>query len=151
MCPTSLSPHLCLPYSLDQPHYSGIQVDVSLNNIAATSSTDFITTHLKTQPHLRPLTLLLKQWLFQRKWNEVYTRGGLSSYALFLLVLTIVHQTPLTGVFPEEECLGRWLWEFLRRWSQVDAFTEIIRPLRGGLQKEWRDLYRPYGLCMISV
>ena len=126
----------------------GIQVDVSLNNISATSSTNFITHHLTHQPLLKPLTILLKQWLFQRQMNEVYSRGGLSSYALFLLVLTIVHQTQPTTSFPKEEFLGRWLWEFLRRWSECEAFTKIVRPLKGELQKDWRDFYTPYGLCM---
>ena len=59
----------------------------------------------------------------------------------------MVHQTSLT-TFPKEEFLGRWLWEFLRRWSEGEAFTMIVRPLRGELQKDWRDLYNPCGLCM---
>src|SRR5208282_911754 len=69
---------------------SGIQIDVSMNNVSATSSTAFVQHHLSKFHIFRPLTMILKQWLFQRKMNEVYSRGGLSSYALFLLVLTTV-------------------------------------------------------------
>ena len=45
-----------------------------MNNVSATSSTEFIQQHLADSHILRPLTMVLKQWLFQRKMNEVYTR-----------------------------------------------------------------------------
>lgn len=82
--------------------------------------------------------------------NEVYSRGGLSSYALFLLVLTTVHYYPLVATYPPDEILGRYLVEFLKYWSSPDAVMEVIRPLKSPLQKGWPELYQPYGLCMPS-
>jgi DNA polymerase sigma len=123
---------------------SGIQIDVSINNVSATSSTEFIQRHLSESTLLRPLTLVLKQWLFQRKMNEVYSRGGLSSYALFLLILTITHQSDFDGD------IGRCLLEFLKKWSHLTAFSKIIRPLQEPIEKPivtWEDMYEPYLLC----
>ena len=132
---------------------SGIQVDISMNNGSATASTTFIQHHLSLFPVLRPLTVVLKQWLFQRKMNEVYTRGGLSSYALFLLVLTIVHRHRFERMFPSEELVGRYLVQFLRQWSDPTAFAEIIRPLQSSLNKSalnWEEPYQPFALCISS-
>src|SRR5271154_6275784 len=112
-----------------------------MNNVSATSSTDFVQRHLTQTPLLRPLTMILKQWLFQRKMNEVYSRGGLSSYALFLLVLTTVHQHHFVD---SEEAIGRYLLQFLRQWTSPTAFENIIRPLHGYIRKQEMD----YSLCI---
>ena len=128
---------------------SGIQVDVSINNTFATSSTEFIQEHISANPVLRPLSLVLKQWLFQRKMNEVYSRGGLSSYALYLLILTIAHESN----FDSNERLGQNLIQFLKRWSHPTAFSKIIRPLEAPLEKPirtWEDMYQPFLLCILG-
>jgi DNA polymerase sigma len=124
-----------------------------MNNISAISSTQFIQHHLSKSPVLRPLTMVLKQWLFQRKMNEVYTRGGLSSYALFLLVLTIVNEHQFERTFPLEEAIGRYLVQFLRQWGAPTAFAAIIRPLQGYLDKAvyWMDAYEPFSLCRLPL
>jgi non-canonical poly(A) RNA polymerase PAPD5/7 len=96
--------------------------------------------------------MVLKQWLFQRKMNEVYSRGGLSSYALFLLVLTLVHRNTISC--PSEETLGRYLLHFLQQFSDPTTFTEIIRPLEPSFDKSalnWQDLYQPLSLCISLV
>jgi DNA polymerase sigma len=96
--------------------------------------------------------MVLKQWLFQRKMNEVYTRGGLSSYALFLLVLTVVQQHNFASVCPPDEAIGRYLLQFLRQWGAPTAFAEMIRPLRGPTEKSglsWEDTYQPFSLCIL--
>jgi non-canonical poly(A) RNA polymerase PAPD5/7 len=116
---------------------SGVQVDISMNNGSAMASTSFIQHHLAQFPLLRPLTMVLKQWLFLRRMNEVYERGGLSSYALFLLVLTVVRQHRYERIFPSEELLGRYLMQFLRQWSAPSAFAQVIRPLQSPVEKSW--------------
>ena len=119
-----------------------------MNNGSATSSTDFVQHHLSQTPLLRPLTMVLKQWLFQRKMNEVYLRGGLSSYALFLLILTTVHHR---GEYAPDESVGRLLMQFLQQWSSSTAFVDVIRPLHGFLDKstlKWEDPYQPFSLCI---
>ena len=122
-----------------------------MNNVSATSSTDFVQHHLTQTPLLRPLTMVLKQWLFQRKMNEVYLRGGLSSYALFLLILTTVHHRQHDTQHIPSESLGRLLMQFLQQWSSPTAFADIIRPLHGFLDKSalsWDDPYQPFLLCI---
>lgn len=122
-----------------------------MNNVSATSSTKFVQHHLSESPVLRPLTMVLKQWLFQRKMNEVYLRGGLSSYALFLLVLTVVRQHNFESMYPPDEVPGRYLLQFLQQWGDPTAFSEAIRPLHGFLDKSilnWEDLYHPFSLCI---
>ena len=94
--------------------------------------------------------MVLKQWLFQRKMNEVYLRGGLSSYALFLLILTTVHHHNEESIATDES-LGRVLVEFLQQWSSPTAFADVIRPLDGFLDKSalsWEDPYQPFSLCI---
>lgn len=128
---------------------SGIQIDLSINNASATSSTAFVTNYLRKWPTLRRLTILLKQWLFQRRMNEVYTRGGLSSYALFLLILTIVNQFD-ERAFPSGQGCGRYLVQFLREWGAPTAFSDVIRPLHGSIDKSvlhWDDPSNPFTLC----
>jgi DNA polymerase sigma len=74
--------------------------------------------------------------------NEVYVRGGLSSYALFLLVLTIVRQHQ----FKSNEDVGQYLIQFLRQFGSLAAFKDIIRPLHGYIEKQqWDD---PFTLCI---
>ena len=130
-------------------HSSGIQIDLSMNNSSATSSTAFVNHHLRKYPQLRPLTILLKQWLFQRKMNEVYNRGGLSSYALFLLILTVVQQFDGRGLAEGEVC-GRTLVQFLRQWGSPTAFADVIRPLDEYMDKsllQQDDPFNPFALC----
>ena len=130
---------------------SGIQVDISMNNGSATASTSFIQHHLSLFPILRPLTMVLKQWLFQRKMNEVYSRGGLSSYALFLLVLAVVIQHRLESLYPSNELVGRYLVQFLREWSEPTAFAAVIRPLTTSIDKSilnWGEPFQPFSLCI---
>src|SRR5271170_97022 len=126
-----------------------------MNNVSATSSTDFVQHHLSQTPLLRPLTMVLKQWLFQRKMNEVYLRGGLSSYALFLLILTTVHHhSQHDSAIPADESLGRLLMQFLQQWSSPTAFADVIRPLDGFLDKaalKWEDPYQPFLLCKLPL
>jgi non-canonical poly(A) RNA polymerase PAPD5/7 len=127
-----------------------------MNNVSATSSTDFVQHHLSQTPLLRPLTMVLKQWLFQRKMNEVYLRGGISSYALFLLILTTVHHHPQydESAVPTDESLGRLLMQFLQQWSSPTAFADVIRPLDGFLDKSalnWEDPYQPFLLCKLPL
>ena len=123
-----------------------------MNNVSATSSTEFVQQQMSRSFILRPLIMVLKQWLFQRKMNEVYNRGGLSSYALFLLVLTVVHQHPFESTSPKE-ALGWYLVQFLRQWGNPMAFSDIIRPLNRYLDKSvvnWVNYYQPYSLCTRS-
>jgi len=83
--------------------------------------------------------------------NEVYSRGGLSSYALFLLILTTVHRSPAIMEFPAEERLGRYFVEFLRYWSTPEAVAEVIRPLNPPMDEDWPELFQPYGLCTLPL
>jgi hypothetical protein len=94
--------------------------------------------------------MVLKQWLFQRKMNEVYSRGGLSSYALFLLILSTIHthSPQMITTVTEDELLGRYLMEFLNHWCSSEAVAEVIRPLKAPMDKNWPELFQPYGLCM---
>src|SRR5271170_411838 len=121
-----------------------------MNNVRATSSTEFIQHHLSESSLLRPLTMVLKQWLFQRKMNEVYLRGGLSSYALFLLVLSILYEHDFHE-YPSNELVGRYLVQFLQQYGNPLAFADVIRPLSENCDKailHWEDPYQPYSLCI---
>lgn len=58
---------------------------------------DRILNYMIAFPPLRPLTLVIKQFLAQRGMNEVYT-GGLGSYAVLLMTMNFLQQHPVRDV-----------------------------------------------------
>ena len=65
---------------------SGIRVDISFNMANGLRAAELIKHFKKRFPALPKLIYVLKQFLYLRDLNEVYS-GGLSSYALILMVV----------------------------------------------------------------
>ena len=70
-----------------------------------------IESYMTQLPALRPLTLVVKQFLAQRCLNEVYT-GGLGSYAIMLMVLSFLQMHQRPGARSARANLGVLLIEF---------------------------------------
>lgn len=83
-----------LDVSFEGPRHNGV------------ASSRYVVGRLAELPALRPLALALKQGLSERNLSDAYT-GGLSSYALFLMVTRYVEEAaPNAGAYTSETFLG---------------------------------------------
>jgi non-canonical poly(A) RNA polymerase PAPD5/7 len=64
-------------------------VDISLNITNGVSSARTVKRFSEQMPALKPIMLLIKQFLTQRGLNEVFT-GGLSSYSLMIMTVSFL-------------------------------------------------------------
>lgn len=67
----------------------GFSIDISFDTAGGVSAAHFVREAVEAFPALRPLTIVLKQFLHHRRLNEVFT-GGLGSFALTLMVLSFL-------------------------------------------------------------
>ena len=74
--------------------------------------------YLSESQLIEPLILVLKQMLKVWGFNDAYT-GGLSSYALFLMIVSFL-QEKRKPLFKNEVNMGETLMEFLRYYAQLD-------------------------------
>jgi len=72
-------------------HKLGISVDVCCNNDSGLLTGAFIKQMVNAFPPLRPLTMVLKVFLAQRRLNETYT-GGIGSFVLSSLIVSFLQQ-----------------------------------------------------------
>ncbi|GLB43674.1 putative cid1 family poly A polymerase [Lyophyllum shimeji] len=98
--------------------YGPISVDIGINNPAGMEGLDVMKGYLKRMPALRPLILVIKGFLRQRKLNDA-SKGGLGSYPLACLCIHFLQTNP--GKRPQEyidkpfetESLGFLLTDFM--------------------------------------
>lgn len=70
---------------------SGCLVDVSFEGHAGPANTRLVMSFLDAYPLARPLALVIKYYLKQKKLNDTYL-GGIGSYTLALLVISYLQQ-----------------------------------------------------------
>jgi len=70
-------------------HKLGISVDVCCNNDTGLNTGAFIKQMVNQYPPLRPLTMVLKVFLSQRRLNETYT-GGIGSFVLSSMIVSFL-------------------------------------------------------------
>jgi non-canonical poly(A) RNA polymerase PAPD5/7 len=66
---------------------TAIQVDVSIGVEGCPESAEWFRSEVAARPALRPLTLLMKYFLYTRSLHETY-HGGLGSFAIQLMLLS---------------------------------------------------------------
>lgn len=97
--------------------YTGLHVDISINQDSALETTQFIRKTLKDWQVMRPLILVLKMMLRQLDLGETY-KGGIGSYMLFTMVLSYLQS--ICWDHPEERLdglnLGTLLVGFFERY-----------------------------------
>jgi non-canonical poly(A) RNA polymerase PAPD5/7 len=101
-------------------------VDISFNQESGVEGSDHIRELLIKYPALRPLLLVIKQFLKQRHLNEVFT-GGLGSYALTLLIVNFLQLHPMVqyGWIKPEENLGVLLIEFFELYGKSLSYDNV--------------------------
>lgn len=72
---------------------SAVAFDISFNVANGPDAAEVIKEAMKKMPPLRPLCLVLKLFLQQRRLNEVYS-GGIGSYALLVMIMAHLQMHP---------------------------------------------------------
>lgn len=97
---------------------TNFSVDISFNT-KGIDGVKYINAQLSQHAALRPLALVLKQFLEQRALNEPYT-GGLGSYSLVCMLVSFFQMHPLVQakLIRPEENLGVLLLDFLELYGR---------------------------------
>ncbi|KAJ3223257.1 hypothetical protein HK099_001348 [Clydaea vesicula] len=95
---------------------SKYNIDISFNMTNGLESAKLVKKFLADKncgPALRPLMLILKLFLLQRNFNEVFT-GGIGSYGLLIMVSSFLKAHPRlqSGQIKAEDNIGIFLLEF---------------------------------------
>ncbi|KAG0283388.1 Non-canonical poly(A) RNA polymerase papd5 [Linnemannia gamsii] len=79
-----------------QERRTGIHVDISLNQLDGFKTGDVVQQFMAQMPTLRPMTMLIKQFLKSKPMNfcEVH-QGGLGSFSVTLMVMSFLQMHPL--------------------------------------------------------
>ncbi|KAF7233324.1 hypothetical protein EG68_11643 [Paragonimus skrjabini miyazakii] len=111
---------------------TGLRVDISFNMMNSVLAAVMVQEYMRDYPYLPYLVFVLKQFLLQRCLNEVWT-GGLSSYALILMVVRFLQQTvPQNGSLSKVN-LGTLLLEFFELYGRHFNYSKTaIRVADGG-------------------
>jgi len=134
---------------------SGISVDVSFDVSNGPANVGLIKDYLRRYPALRPLVLVLKCFLLQRKLNEVFS-GGIGSYCLILIVMSHLQMYGSNFRRPPEQkpSLGTLLTDLFHLYGKLFNYTNVgVAPRGRGsyFAKEargWKQQHRPH---MLSV
>ncbi|KAJ8907717.1 hypothetical protein NDN08_007823 [Rhodosorus marinus] len=126
---------------------TNVQCDISFNQESGPNNVAFIRKHIEDFPSLKPLLMVIKCFLQQRNLGEVF-RGGLGSYALFLLTLSHLQMHQFNFPRPAN-ALGDMLMDFFELYGEVfnNCYTGVA-VLEGGsyykkLDKYGLDTYQP--------
>jgi non-canonical poly(A) RNA polymerase PAPD5/7 len=111
---------------------TNFNVDISINIESGLDGAKMVQTCLLNYPVLRPLTLVLKQFLALRLLNEVY-RGGLGSYGLLCMLVSFLqmHPSVKSGQLLPEENLGILLMDFLELYGCKFNYQRFGISIRG--------------------
>ena len=110
---------------------SGIHIDVSFDVANGPANVELITQYLVRYPALRPLVLVLKCFLLQRKLNDVFS-GGIGSYCLILIVMSHLQMYPSNFCRPgAKPSLGLLLIDFFQLYGKLFNYTTVGLAPRG--------------------
>jgi len=134
---------------------TSVRVDISFNTSNGVNSANLIKEFMKEFSCLPKLVLVLKQFLYQRALNEVFT-GGISSYSLILMVISFLQLHPRDDARSADANLGVLLLEFLELYGRYFNYYVVgIRIKDGGsyvkkieIQEQMETGYRPSILCI---
>ncbi|RLN77652.1 hypothetical protein BBO99_00006585, partial [Phytophthora kernoviae] len=136
---------------------SNIHVDVSFNIAGGLATGDLMKHYMRVYPSFRPLTLVLKYFMAQRKLNETYT-GGVGSFLLQLMVISFLQQhgrhLKAEHDDPKYNNLGQLLMGFFTLYGRDFNYTELGISVRNGgsyfykTDRYWYDDNRPFLISM---
>ncbi|KAL4466985.1 hypothetical protein ABPG74_010582 [Tetrahymena malaccensis] len=86
---------------------------------------DLVNNYINAYQHLKPLVLVLKQFLHSLEMNDTY-KGGLSSYSLILMLVYFIQQKQSTDDLPDNE--AELLIQFLLFYGFDEQKAKYITP-----------------------
>jgi len=97
------------------------------------TATQLVRDAVLSLPSLKPLALLLKQYLYEQGLSDTYT-GGLSSYCLVIMIISFLraHVPSLPPSRAQTSNLGAMLLEFLTFFGQQFEYHKMGITLRNG-------------------
>lgn len=106
-------------------------------------------------PCLAKLVMVLKQFLYMRQLNEVFT-GGISSYSLILMTISFLQLHPREDAHSDKANLGVLLLEFFELYGHNFNYLKVGLRIRDGgsyvpkyvVQEQMESGYRPSILCI---
>lgn len=104
--------------------FTEVKVDISFNMQSGLLSAKKIKAFLKQYPLLDKLVMIIKQFLYQRNLNEVYT-GGIGSYSLILLIVSFLQHHPRVKAESEDANLGILLTEFFELYGRNFNYVKV--------------------------
>lgn len=115
---------------------SGIMLDISINDNSCCKAAHFILEKVRQHPPVRPICLVLKDFLREYGLSEVKD-GGLGGYALTNMVIAHVLELLKAG-FPTHD-FGNVLLSFLDHYGNAfDSETQAVCVRRGGIVgRQW--------------
>lgn len=139
-----------------EPH-SQIHIDVSFERINGLEAAKLIREWLHETPGLRELVLIVKQFLYSRRLNNVHT-GGLGGFSIICLVFSFLQLHPriVTDEIDPMDNLGVLLIDFFELYGKNFGYDDIGISVTDGHPSyipkyEWRDLQpgrNPFALAI---
>ena len=132
-----------------------LNFDIGINNTDGFEAVGIINSYLAKMPALRPLVMVLKGFLRQRKLHSAAS-SGLSSYALICMTISFLQVRENTMLHLSHQCMHSFLVRKLNPAERPEEF--ILHPLESGslgtLLLDFFDYYGsafPYDVSYISV
>ena len=111
---------------------TGVRIDLSSDTHTGPEAASLVKKFIKSYSALPKLLLVIKQFLLQRDFNEVYS-GGLSSFSLTLLIVNFLQLHPRRMATDEDANLGVLLIEFFELYGRLFNYKNTgIRVTDGG-------------------
>jgi len=103
------------------------KIDISVDKYDAIDSAKYVISCLRERPYLRSFLILIKYFLKRRQLSETI-RGGLCSYAQFLLVLNFIQLHPLvqSNRISVEDNLGVLFMDFFQLYGSEFPFDKSV-------------------------
>ncbi|KIM82309.1 hypothetical protein PILCRDRAFT_8117 [Piloderma croceum F 1598] len=128
------------------PNLGSLNFDLGINNTDGFAAVETISSYLRKMPALRPLVLVLKSFLKQRKLNSAAT-SGLSSYAVTCMAISFLQLNPANRPSEsidkalESGSLGTILMDFLHYYGTTFPYDDSYISVNQGklLPKESAD------------
>eukprot|EP00158_Paraphelidium_tribonemae_P004787 Partr_v1_DN26966_c0_g1_i2_m7284 putative PAP associated domain containing len=113
--------------------FADFKVDISFNIDGGVHASRYITGLISEHSALRPLVMVMKQFLVTRDLNEVF-KGGLGSFGLSAMITSFlqIHPRLQSGQIDEIENIGVLFLEFLDLYGRRFNYDHVGISLRNG-------------------
>ncbi|CDH50046.1 poly rna polymerase cid14 [Lichtheimia corymbifera JMRC:FSU:9682] len=145
--------HAQVPVIKFEDSLTRIKVDIITDSDSGVSAAECITSMMRKQPGLRPLTLLIKHYLMLKGLNEVFS-GGMGGYAIVCMVMSFLQMHPKisTGQIDPLKNLSTLLIEFFQLYGLLFNLEDVGICVKGkGQYFEKRNILSRQGRPLFTI